>query len=217
MVMDTKVRLRIQGLTSSHTPNGPYALILSEESGLLRRIIVIVGMAEAQSIAIALERIIPPRPLTHDLFVTFLKTFGITLKEVFIHKFEDGIFYSELVLLDGEREVRLDSRTSDAIAIALRAKCGIYTTAEIVRECSVVFEQEPEPAGGSGGNGKKDYRQLPAEPKILDKEEIKQLLPIWKDRELEKKMEGAILEENYELAKIYQDELYKRRGGEGAS
>lgn len=137
--MDTKIKLRVQGLTNSQIQSGAYALILAEEEGA-RRIPIIVGTSEAQSIAIALEHITPPRPLTHDLFVTFAQAFGIQLREVFIYKFEDGVFYSELLFDDGITQVRLDSRTSDAIAIALRVKCDIYTTDQIVAECGVVLE-----------------------------------------------------------------------------
>ena len=91
--MDTKIKLRVQGLTNSQIQSGAYALILAEENGA-RRVPIIVGTSEAQSIAIALEHITPPRPLTHDLFMTFAQAFGIQLREVFIYKFEDGVFYS---------------------------------------------------------------------------------------------------------------------------
>ena len=92
--MDTRIKLRVQGLTNSQIQSGAYALILAEEDGV-RRIPIIVGTSEAQSIAIALERITPPRPLTHDLFVTFAQAFSVRLCEVFIYKFEDGVFYSD--------------------------------------------------------------------------------------------------------------------------
>ena len=137
--MDTKIKLRVQGLTNSQIQSGAYALILAEENGA-RRVPIIVGTSEAQSIAIALEHITPPRPLTHDLFMTFAQAFGIQLREVFIYKFEDGVFYSELLFDDGITQVRLDSRTSDAIAIALRVKCDIYTTEHIVSEYVTIRE-----------------------------------------------------------------------------
>ena len=112
--MSTRIKLRVQGLANSQIQSGAYALILAEENGP-RRIPIIVGTAEAQSIAIALEHIVPPRPLTHDLFATFAQAFNVILKEVYIYKFEDGVFYSELEFSDGERSIKLDSRTSDAI------------------------------------------------------------------------------------------------------
>ena len=117
-----KNKIKVQGLANSQIQSGAYALILAEENGP-RRIPIIVGTAEAQSIAIALEHIVPPRPLTHDLFATFAQAFNVILKEVYIYKFEDGVFYSELEFSDGERSIKLDSRTSDAIAIALRVNC----------------------------------------------------------------------------------------------
>ena len=95
--MSTRIKLRVQGLANSQIQSGAYALILAEENGP-RRIPIIVGTAEAQSIAIALEHIVPPRPLTHDLFATFAQAFNVILKEVYIYKFEDGVFYSELEL-----------------------------------------------------------------------------------------------------------------------
>ena len=151
--MAKKIKVIVQGLTSSQVQSGAYALILAEAEGPYR-IPIIVGTAEAQSIAIALERLVPPRPLTHDLFVSFTHSFGILLQEVYIYKFEDGVFYSEMVLFDGERQVRIDSRTSDAIAIALRLKAPVFTTDEIVRECGLILEGRTGcKRRGRGGNG----------------------------------------------------------------
>ena len=143
--------------------SGAYALILAEENGA-RRVPIIVGTSEAQSIAIALEHITPPRPLTHDLFMTFAQAFGIQLREVFIYKFEDGVFYSELLFDDGITQVRLDSRTSDAIAIALRVKCDIYTTEHIVSECGVVLEESSMPDEMDDN----DYALLDKEPEDIE-------------------------------------------------
>lgn len=137
--MENRVRLKILGISYSQLQQGVYALILAEVKGP-RRIPVVIGAAEAQSIAIKLEGIIPPRPMTHDLFVSFAHAFGVTLREVFIYKFEDGIFSSELTFSDGSRQVVLDSRTSDAIAIAIRYKAPIYTTPEILEETSFIME-----------------------------------------------------------------------------
>lgn len=209
--MDTRVKLRVQGLTNSQIQSGAYALILAEENGP-RRIPIIVGTSEAQSIAIALEKITPPRPLTHDLFATFTKAFGIFLQEVFIYKFEDGVFYSELTFNDGEQQIKLDSRTSDAIAIALRVKCDIYTTEQIVRECGIVLEEasasEEEPE-------EEDDYLLNMEPEdIKDETKLKKWLSLLDADELNDRLEEAIAEENYEYAKLYKDEL-RRREEEG--
>lgn len=207
--MDTRIKLRVQGLTNSQIQSGAYALILAEEGGF-RRIPIIVGTSEAQSIAIALEHITPPRPLTHDLFATFGQAFGITLREVFIYKFEDGVFYSELLFDDGKNQIRLDSRTSDAIAIALRIKCDIYTTEAIVRECGVVLEDAP-----SGEEKDDDDVDLDLEPEdIKDEIQLKKWLSLLDPEELSERLDEAIADENYEYAKMYKDEI-RRREEEG--
>ena len=208
--VDTRIKLRVQGLTNSQIQSGAYALILAEEDGV-RRIPIIVGTSEAQSIAIALERITPPRPLTHDLFATFAQTFGVRLCEVFIYKFEDGVFYSELLFEDGIKQIRLDSRTSDAIAIALRVKCDIYTTPEIVREYGVVLENSAEE------KDKDDDSILALEPEeIHDETKLKKWLSLLDVDELSDRLDEAIADENYEYAKMYKDEI-RRREEEGRS
>lgn len=204
--MDTKIKLRVQGLTNSQIQSGAYALILAEEEGA-RRIPIIVGTSEAQSIAIALEHITPPRPLTHDLFVTFAQAFGIQLREVFIYKFEDGVFYSELLFDDGITQVRLDSRTSDAIAIALRVKCDIYTTDQIIAECGVVLED----ASSMTDKDDEEYALLDKEPEdIEDAEELKKWLSLLDEDELTERLDEAVSDENYEYAKMYKDEIRRR-------
>ena len=135
-----KIRLKVLGISYSQIQSGAYALILAQADGPYR-IPVVIGVSEAQSIAIRMEGIIPPRPMTHDLFVSFAHAFGVKLKEVFIYKFEDGIFSSELTFTDGEREVVLDSRTSDAIAIAMRTKSPIFTTRSILDETGFIMEE----------------------------------------------------------------------------
>ena len=211
--MDTKIKLRVQGLTNSQIQSGAYALILAEENGA-RRVPIIVGTSEAQAIAIALEHITPPRPLTHDLFMTFAQAFGIQLREVFIYKFEDGVFYSELLFDDGITQVRLDSRTSDAIAIALRVKCDIYTTEHIVSECGVVLEESSMPDEMDDN----DYALLDKEPEdIEDEAELKKWLSLLDEEELSERMEEAVADENYEYAKMYKDEIRRREEEEGSA
>lgn len=207
--VDTRIKLRVQGLTNSQIQSGAYALILAEEDGA-RRIPIIVGTSEAQSIAIALERITPPRPLTHDLFATFAQAFGVRLCEVFIYKFEDGVFYSELLFEDGTKQIRLDSRTSDAIAIALRVKCDIYTTPEIVRGCGVVLEDAVEEVDKDS-----DDSILAMEPEeIQDETKLKKWLSLLDADELSDRLDDAVADENYEYAKMYKDEI-RRREEEG--
>ena len=140
--MDKRISLHVMGLSYSQLQSGAYALILAEDHGP-RRIPVIIGAAEAQSIAITLEGIRTPRPLTHDLFVTFAHAFGVKLKDVYIYRFEDGIFSSELTFDDGNgRRITLDARTSDAIALALRTNTPIFTSPEIVEQAGFIIEDE---------------------------------------------------------------------------
>lgn len=204
--MSTRIKLRVQGLANSQIQSGAYALILAEENGP-RRIPIIVGTAEAQSIAIALEHIVPPRPLTHDLFATFAQAFNVLLKEVYIYKFEDGVFYSELEFSDGERSIKLDSRTSDAIAIALRINCDIFISDEIINDCGVVLDLLSLPADES----EEDEALLELEPdEIKDEAQLKKWLSLLETLEIKERLEDAIADENYEYAKMYKDELRRR-------
>lgn len=137
---DKRVELRLLGISSSQIQSGAYALILAELNGPAR-LPVVVGGLEAQSIAIKLEGIIPPRPMTHDLFVSLMHAYGLQLVEAFIYKFEDGIFSSELTFLDRNGlEIQLDARTSDAIAIAVRSGAPIYTTRTILNDTGFTME-----------------------------------------------------------------------------
>lgn len=139
--MAERIRLKVLGISYSQLQTGAYALILAQADGPYR-IPILIGATEAQSIALRMESITPPRPMTHDLFVSFAHAFGVKLKEVFIYKFEDGIFSSELTFSDGDRTVVIDSRTSDAIAIAMRTGAPIYTTQRIIDETGFIMELE---------------------------------------------------------------------------
>lgn len=139
--MEDRISLHVMGLSYSQLQSGAYALILAEDRGP-RRIPVIIGAAEAQSIAITLEGIHTPRPLTHDLFVSFAHAFGVKLTEVFIYRFEDGIFSAELSFSDGSRMVQIDARTSDAIALALRTHTPIFTTKSIIEKTGFIIDEE---------------------------------------------------------------------------
>jgi hypothetical protein len=194
--MATKVRLRVTGLTYSQTQTGSYALVLAEESGK-RRIPIMIGAFEAQAIALHLEDLQPPRPLTHDLFKTFAHAFGIELKEVFINKLEEGIFYSELLFFSGQDIIRIDSRTSDAVALALRFKCPIYTTPQILDKAGIILEDRV----------KDEPEEEPEEP-----EEFEEDASI-RDRsldELKELLDEAIRNEDYEAASEIRDELKRR-------
>ncbi|MDR0865379.1 MAG: DUF151 domain-containing protein [Candidatus Symbiothrix sp.] len=138
---DKKVRLKILGITFSQVQAGAYALVLAEENGN-RRVPIIIGTPEAQSIAIFLEGLIPPRPLTHDLFINFAKSVDAVLEQVDIYKYEDGVFFSELVFKAGNKTIHIDSRTSDAIALSIRSDAPIFIREEIMKEVSIFISEE---------------------------------------------------------------------------
>jgi hypothetical protein len=188
-----KVKLYILGLSYSQTQAGAYALVLAEERGN-RRIPIIIGAPEAQSIAIQLEGLRPNRPLTHDLFLSFATSFAITVIEVNIYKLEEGIFYSEMVCDNGATTIRIDARASDAIALALRFKCPIYTTTSIIEKAGIVIDNDKN----SDKNNRSDNEEI-NEYDSYTMEELEDLLNI------------AIKEENYEQASVLRDEIKSRK------
>ncbi len=141
-----KIKLEILGMSYSQSQSGAYALILAEAGGK-RRLPIIIGGFEAQAIAIELEKMKPARPLTHDLFKRFADSFNIRIIEVIINKFYEGVFYAQLVCDDGKQVIEIDSRTSDAVALAIRFKCPIYTYETIMKQAGIVVSEEDEKTG----------------------------------------------------------------------
>ncbi len=196
------VRLLVNGISYSQTQNGAYALILSELDGE-RKLPIVIGAYEAQAIAIAIEKDIkPPRPLTHDLFKNFCERFEIIIKKVIIHKLVDGIFYSSIICdRDGVEEI-VDSRTSDAIALATRFDAPIFTYENILEKAGIIIEIE-------------EYDE---EDKILFKELFSEETALsnsedFKDKttdELQKLLKIAVQNENYETAAKIRDEISNR-------
>lgn len=199
----SKIKLNVLGISYSQTQTGAYALVLAEEEGK-RRIPIIVGGFEAQAIAIQLEGLKPPRPLTHDLFYNFAETFHITLLEVTIHKLEEGVFHSKLTCFDGTKTVEIDARTSDAIALALRFKCPIYTSSEIIERAGIVldFEQESDEYDEDEADSHEVEIQDDLSGKNLSGMDIQELNQI---------LEQAIKNEDYEKASQVRDELKRRK------
>ncbi len=207
-----KIRLNVLGISYSQTQTGAYALVLNEEGGE-RRIPIIIGGFEAQSIAIQLEGLQPPRPLTHDLFKNFAKSFRIKLKEINIYKLEEGVFYSNLICDRDNEEIEIDARTSDAIALALRFNCPIFTTEEILSKSGIIvdinFEKE------------KENKEKATEKEVEEDDEFTSDLTSQKDipsdvsklsnTELEALLTEAVKAENYEKASIIRDEIKKRK------
>ena len=201
----SKIRLNVLGISYSQTQTGAYALVLAEEEGK-RRIPIIVGGFEAQAIAIQLEGLKPPRPLTHDLFLNFSKTFKIDLIEVTIYKLEEGVFFAKLTCDDGKNIVEIDARTSDAIALALRFKCPIFTTEEIMQRAGIILDFDKESAKKSATEHVPQEKDIKVENKPQS-DELKSIrIP-----ELKSMLEEAVRDENYERASLIRDEINRRK------
>jgi bifunctional DNase/RNase len=200
-----KVKLNVLGISYSQTQTGAYALVLAEENGR-RRIPIIVGGFEAQAIAIQLEGLKPPRPLTHDLFLNFAHTFNIDLLEVTVYKLEEGVFYSKLTCDNGQRIIEIDARTSDAIALALRFKCPIYTTEEILKKAGIILDFEKESAVQNAGD---QTGGIPRNISVLDTS-FSDGLKNNNLQELKDLLNEAITNEDYEKASLIRDEINRR-------
>lgn len=192
-----KVKLEIVGLSYSQTQSGAYALVLSEVEGN-RRLPIIIGGFEAQAIAIELENMTPTRPLTHDLFKNFALEFEIKVKEVIIYNLVEGIFYSKLICEQNGVEKEIDARTSDAIALGVRFKCPVFTYETILGSAGIKLEE--------GEDLEPPVEVDPVEKKESKKSDISDLTI----KELEEKLEGAVENEDYELASKLRDEINRR-------
>ena len=198
------IKLVIKGISYSQTQSGAYALVLNELEGE-RTLPIIIGAFEAQSIAIALEKEIkPPRPLTHDLFKTFADKYFINIKKVIIHKLVDGVFFSSLISeCNGVEEV-IDTRTSDAIALAVRFDAPIYTYENILEKAGIFLEIDEEKAIKEAEFESDDIiAEIVSE---VSEEQFKEESIV----ELHKKLDAAVANENYELAAKIRDEISKR-------
>ncbi|MFB9864832.1 bifunctional nuclease family protein [Rufibacter immobilis] len=201
-----KIELEILGLSSSQSQSGSFALVLGEKEGT-RRLPIIIGMFEAQSIAIQIEKINPTRPLTHDLFKSFAQQMAVSVQEIMISDLKEGVFFSKIVCTDGEKEFELDARPSDAIAIGLRFGVPIYTVESVLSEAGIILsdmEEEDEDeetdeiptssaAGSSstGSSAKSNITEVSVE-------------------ELNNMLNEALEKEDYERAAKIRDELNKR-------
>jgi bifunctional DNase/RNase len=193
-----KIKLDIVGLSYSQTQSGAYALVLGEAKGK-RRLPIIIGGFEAQAIAIELEKMTPSRPLTHDLFKTFADTFEIKVKEVIVYNLVEGIFYAKLVCSNGEKETEIDTRTSDAIALAVRFQCPIYTYEFILSSAGIILEDGNAP--------------IEEQKKVADVVEVEDSNTFKKKstEELKEMLKKAIEDEQYEKASKIRDELNSRK------
>jgi len=201
------VQLNIIGLTYSQSQSNAYALLLGEEGGP-RRLPIVIGSFEAQSIAIALEKeLMPPRPLTHDLFTSMALSFNIYLKEVMIHKLKEGIFYSYLVCEQEGVIKQIDSRTSDAVALALRFNCPIYTYETILDQAGVILDKEiplnPPQLETTIELTTESSKEQATKPKDSSYARLSETA-------LTKRLNQALEKEDYELAALIRDELNRR-------
>jgi len=184
-------------MSYSQSQSGAYALILGEKDGK-RRLPIIIGGFEAQSIAIELEKIKTPRPLTHDLFKTFAESFDVRITEVIINRFNEGVFYAILLCSNGKKELEIDSRTSDAIALSLRFGCPVYTYENIMVAAGILMEDDQELA----------RQEDVAEDENIQIETSYSDLPL---DELKQMLQSAVENEEYEKASRIRDEIKKRK------
>lgn len=192
-----RVKLKVLGISYSQTQSGAYALILVEENGV-RRVPIIIGGFEAQAIVIKLENLEPPRPLTHDLFRNFAVEFNITIIEVMIYKLEEGVFYSRLICNNGEKEISIDSRTSDAVALALRFGCPIYITEDILDKAGITVT--PSESEAEAEDDQESLFEAGASK-----------YEAYSDEDLYKMIDEAVKTEDYERAASIRDEIEKRK------
>ena len=197
--MNEKVALNVLGITYNRTHSETYILIMIEEGGV-RQLPIAIRLAEAQSIMAFIQRVVPQRPLTHDLFSSFSKAFGIQLQEIFIYHYEDGLFSTEMIFNDGDREVHIDARASDAIALAMRMHAPIFTTRSILDRAGIT----PDPIEISSGINVDEETDIPVKKFSIDS---------YSTDELKRRLQQAVDKEEYEQASRIQQEL-KRRSGE---
>ena len=193
-----KIKLDIAGLSYSQTQSGAYALVLSEVIGK-RRLPIIIGGFEAQAIAIELEKMTPSRPLTHDLFKNFADNFKINLVEVIIYNLVEGIFFAKLICEQDGKEVEIDSRTSDAIALAVRFESPIYTYEFVLSSAGIILDDE----------------ELSETDEISTEINLEEITKNPTERltlaELKKQLKNSIENEDYEAASKFRDEINKRK------
>ena len=200
-----KILLEIVGLSYSQNQSGAYVLVLGESSGS-RRLPIVIGGFEAQAIAIELEKMTPTRPLTHDLFKSFATTFNINLKEVIIYNVVEGIFFAKLICSDGSKEFDIDARTSDALALAVRFNCDIYTHESILKSAGIALDGDMD-ATILSENSKIAELHIEDSFQKDNADEFKSK----SSEELKNTLQWALENEKYEMASKIRDELNQRK------
>jgi len=198
-----KIEMEIVALSHTPTQSHNYAVVLGEKSGN-RRLPVVIGAFEAQAIAVAMERMAPNRPLTHDLFKNTLEVFQIQLREIVINNLLDGIFYAQLICEQEGETIEIDSRTSDAIALAVRFGCPIYSYEFILDAAGIILEEDESNPPRPASTPKQTRRKRKAGPKLDE----------MSNDDLQKMLEEVLAEEDYERAAKIRDEMKRREQGE---
>ena len=201
-----KIELDIVALSHSVTQSHNYAVVLGEQDGS-RRLPIVIGGFEAQAIAVAMERMTPNRPLTHDLFKSALETFEVDLKEIVINNLLDGIFYARLVCEINGKSVEIDSRTSDALAMAVRFECPIYTYEFILDAAGVILEDNEENESTEAMAASSGSKPKPKKKKKAKKEGT---LSQYSDDDLNQMLDDVLADEDYERAAEIRDEIKRR-------
>lgn len=204
--MENKIKLDLIGITYNQIESGVYAVVLQESGGRLR-LPIIIGTAEAQSIECKLQNVITPRPLTHDLMASMIRAFSLELQEVNLYRLPTGIFAADLVMTNGMQEVRIDSRSSDAIALAIRCNAPIYTNRETLDEAGF----DPEASRKEASQPEKSEEKADDGLEALRKLGNVRLLEEMSVPELEEAMADAVAAERYEEAAEIKAELDKRK------
>jgi hypothetical protein len=197
-----KIKLEILGLSSSQSQTGSFALVLGEVSGN-RRLPIIIGMFEAQAIAIEIEKIVPNRPMTHDLFKAFSNSFHFHVEEIVISDLKEGVFFAKIICTDGLKKTEIDARPSDAIAIGLRFDAAMYTYENILSEAGIVLTDQEE---------EEEKIETKPEKTKIKKENTKKSSDDYKNLSIDKLKEllkDALDKEDYEKAAKIRDELGK--------
>lgn len=199
-----KIRLEIVGLSFSQSQTGAYTLVLAEAEGN-RRLPIIIGNYEAQAIAVMLENMIPTRPLTHDLFKSFADSFQIDVTEIIIYNLKEGIFFSKMVCTDGNQTIEIDARTSDAVAMAVRFNCPIFTFETILAQAGVALDETEM---------EEEEKIMPAPRNVEKKKQVSNVSSEFSglsDEQLEELLAHALEDEAYERASRIRDEIKKRK------
>ncbi len=209
-----KIKLDILGLSSSQSQTGSFALVLGEVKGS-RRLPIMIGMFEAQAIAIEIEKVKPNRPMTHDLFKSFANAFNFNIEEIIITDFREGVFFSKIMCTDGIKSIEIDARPSDAIAIGIRFEVPIYTYEQIMAEAGIVMNDTMDEEGDEEEDDMDEEDDIFEEDETIIENEIEKVLvgenyTAYSKDQLQQMLDDAIRDEDYEKAAKIRDALNKK-------